>query len=123
MRRIVPALIALALAVTAGAAHAQQPPAVQQQPTPPYSPPVVSPYLNLLHRGNPAVNYYGIVQPQIQDARQLQMLQFGLNRTAAEATAAEAAATTPGGLATTGHTVGFMTYTRYFNTISSPRGH
>ncbi len=36
-----------------------------------YSPPAVSPYLNLLNRGNPAVNYYGIVRQQIQQGQQL----------------------------------------------------
>jgi hypothetical protein len=29
-------------------------------------PPVLSPYLNLNNRGNPAVNYYNFVQPQVQ---------------------------------------------------------
>lgn len=124
MNRIVPALTALTMALTLGAANAQQPgtPNTQQPGTPgtqPYSPSVVNPYLNLLNRGNPAINYYGIVRPQIQQGQQLQMLQFGLNRTAAEATAAETAATTPGAPAATGHTVGFMTYTRYFNTVSA----
>ena len=28
--------------------------------------PAISPYLNLLQRGNPAVNYYGLVRPQQQ---------------------------------------------------------
>ena len=80
MNRIVPVLTALAL--TAGAASAQQPGTY----TPPYTPssPTTSPYLNLLHSGNPAINYYGIVRPQIQQSEQLQQLQFGLNRTAAE---------------------------------------
>jgi len=122
MNRIVPALMALTMALTVGAAYAQQPGPAGMPYTQPYSAPVLNPYLNLLNRGNPAVNYYGIVRPQIQQEQQLQMLQFGLNRTAAEASAAETAATTPSALATTGHTVGFMTYTRYFNTVNA-RGH
>ncbi len=48
------------------------------------------------------------------------MLQFGLNRTAAgSGDRGETAATTPGAVADTGHTVGFMTYTRYFNTVNA----
>ena len=92
MNRIVPSLMALTMALTAGAANAQQPGSYSK----PYSPPVLPPYLNLLNRGNPAINYYGIIRPQIQQEQQLQTLQYGLNRTAAEATAAETAATTPG---------------------------
>ena len=118
MNRIVPALTVLALCLASGAANAQQPGTY----TPPYTPasPVISPYLNLLNRGNPAaVNYYGIVQPQIQQGAQLQQLQFGLNRTAAEAAETETALTTPGALPYTGHTAGFMTYTRYFNTVNA----
>lgn len=32
----------------------------------PGSTPTVSPYLNILGRGNPAINYYGITRPQIE---------------------------------------------------------
>jgi hypothetical protein len=119
MSRFKPALIALTLLLAAAAARAQAP---VQPPTQLYTPPVVSPYLNLLNRGNPAINYYGIVRPQMQQTQQLQMLQFGLTRTAEEATAALTQPTTaPGALPDTGHTAGFMTYTRYFNTVN-PRG-
>ncbi len=45
----------------------QQPPGVRR--------PTVSPYLNLLRPGSPAVNYYGIVRPQIDFERQLDALQ------------------------------------------------
>ena|SRR5665213_4636896 len=115
MSPIKPAVIALALALAAGVVYAQAP-VTPQAPTQPYSPPVISPYLNLLNRGNPAINYYGIVRPEVQEQQQLQRLQFGLARTNAEI---EAATTTgPGGLPTTGHTVGFMTQARYFNTVN-----
>ena len=119
MSRFKLALIAVTLALAASAARAQ--PGVQ--PTQPnYTPPVLNPYLNLLRGGNPAINYYGLVRPQMQQAQQLHMLQNGLARTTAEADAALAAPTTPTGvLADTGHTVGFMTYSRYFNTVA-PRG-
>ncbi len=113
MSPLKPVLIALALVLAAGAVHAQAPIA-PLGPTQPYSPPVVSPYLNLLNRGNPAINYYGIVRPELQEQQQLQRLQFGLARTDAEIEATTAA----GGLPTTGHTVGFMTQSRYFNTVN-----
>ena len=85
--------------------------------------PKFSPYLNLVNRGNAAVNYYGIVRPQIQQNQQLQMLQFGLAQTTAEATAAltQPAAPAPGQLPDTGHAAGFMTYTKYFNTVAPRR--
>src|SRR5262245_7333705 len=38
--------------------------------------PAVSPYLNLARGGNPAINYYGIVKPQVDFGRQIQMLQL-----------------------------------------------
>ncbi len=125
MFRLKSALIALSLALAASTARAQAP---VQPPTQPYSAPVLNPYLNLLNRGNPAINYYGIVQPQIQQGQQLRMLQFGLARTAQEAATAEQTATTattaPGASTTlpeTGHVAGFMTQTKYFNTVN-PRG-
>jgi hypothetical protein len=114
MVRLKPALIAMTLVLAVGAVYAQ-PPAASQGPMQPYSPPVFSPYLNLLNRGNPAINYYGIVRPEMQDQQQLQRLQFGLARTNAEI---EATTTTPGLLPTTGHTVGFMTQARYFGTVN-----
>jgi hypothetical protein len=115
MSQLKPALIALALVLASSTVFAQAP-ITPQAPTQPYSPPVFSPYLNLLNRGNPAINYYGIVRPEVQDQQQLQRLQFGLARTNAEI---EATTTTaPGLLPTTGHTVGFMTQARYFNTVN-----
>ena len=91
-----------------------------QTPTPAFSQPAVSPYLNLLNRGNPAINYYGIVRPQIQQGQQLQTLQYGLTHAVDEiATDQGTTTTTPGALAPTGHVAGFMTYPKYFNTVNS----
>lgn len=39
--------------------------------------PAVSPYLNLNRGGNPAINYYGIVRPQIQTNRAFQQIEQG----------------------------------------------
>jgi hypothetical protein len=41
----------------------------------PYAPPVFSPYLNLRVPGNPAINYFGMVKPQMDVNRQLQIMQ------------------------------------------------
>jgi hypothetical protein len=116
------AVIAMTIALPANAASTQAP---GQPPTQPYSVPVLNPYLNLLIRGNPAINYYGIIRPQVKQGQQLQVLQYGLNRTAAEATAAEQTAlTAPGASAVlpeTGHVAGFITYTKYFNTVAPRR--
>ena len=79
--------------------YAQTP--APQAPTQPYYAAGDPAVLNLLNRGNPAINYYGIVQPQLQNQQQLQRLQFGLAQTNAEIAAATT--TTPGGLPTTGH--------------------
>jgi hypothetical protein len=76
-------IVALACSVgTARPALAQQfgqigsysPPNVRSRPT-------VSPYLNLtLNTNQPAVNYYGIVQPQVNTQRNLQTLQGEINQ-------------------------------------------
>ena len=41
--------------------------------TPP--PPGYSPYLNLARQGNPGVNYYGLVRPQVEFRNSVQQLQ------------------------------------------------
>ncbi|HYV37602.1 MAG TPA: hypothetical protein VE988_17990 [Gemmataceae bacterium] len=46
-----------------------------QQGNPYYKPPV-SPYLNVAGNNNPAINYFGIVRPQIAFNKQLQNLQY-----------------------------------------------
>src|SRR5205823_4709422 len=76
--------------------------------TPPYPQrPAVSPYLNLNRFGaNPAINYYGLVQPQQQMQQQLMNLQNQQNLLAG---AAPGAQVTPLDqqlpLSTTGHPV------------------
>ena len=64
-------LAALALASQSERASAQFTPG---QPYQPYRP-LVSPYLNLARPGNPGINYFGLVKPQIDVNRQLQQLQ------------------------------------------------
>lgn len=116
MVRFRPTLLALAVVLATGAVYAQAPLA-PQTPTQPNTAPVIPPILNLLNRGNPAINYYGIVRPQVQNQQQLQRLQFGLAQTNAEI-AATTTATAAGALPITGHVTGFMTQTHYFNTVN-----
>lgn len=53
-------------------------PQASAQPQVPAGParPVFSPYLNLLNGGNPALNYFGLVVPQMQMQQQLSQLQM-----------------------------------------------
>jgi hypothetical protein len=93
----------------------------------PYNPrPTVSPYLNMLRGGNAAVNYYGIVRPQMQAAVTLQRLQMDQNALflaqsllssppPVDLTLAE-------GPPSTGHPVQFMNYSRYFSQTPARMG-
>lgn len=78
----------------------------------PYGTPAISPYLNMNRGGFPAINYYGLVQPQVNTAKQLQMLQqnqavqtqLGLIQDQDALTA----------YAITGHPTAFSNYSHYF---------
>jgi hypothetical protein len=85
----------------------------------PYTPPTVSPYINLNRGGAfPGVNYYGIVRPEVDFRRSIQQLEV---QTAVQQQAITGLQTTPGGV-TTGHPAGFMTHLGYFQTVSRPGG-
>jgi hypothetical protein len=103
----VPVALGLLLSVAEGSAQAQ---IVYQRPqTNPYGTPAFSPYLNLLRPGtNPAINYYGLVRPEIQTNSSIRQLQA---QTSANANAIIDEQT---GLAATGHTVQFQNTTHYF---------
>lgn len=75
--------------------------------------PTINPYLNLVGRGQPAVNYYGIVRPQLETAHALQMmqqevqqLQPGLATPFSQSTQVE--------MLRTGHPVAFGNTSHYF---------
>jgi hypothetical protein len=73
-----------------------------------YQSPAYSPYLNLTRSGNPALNYYGLVRPQIATANAFQALgnsQHNLN----VGTSANSDQTLQ-----TGKRSSFMTHTRFF---------
>ncbi|MER3415695.1 MAG: hypothetical protein C4297_05720 [Gemmataceae bacterium] len=79
--------------------------------------PVFSPYLNLLRRGNPVINYYGLVRP-INEFSSFQAQQMGIN-TAVQRQMTAGRAEEPGAIETprlgpTGHPVYFMNYSHYF---------
>jgi hypothetical protein len=95
------------LAVCASRGSAQQPaPGV-----PAASRPVFSPYLNLLRRdSSPAINYYGLVRPQLVTQGALQSLQQQVN-SVRQMEAAGAAATD---LPVTGQPVTFLNTGGYF---------
>ena len=76
---------------------------------PPPSTPPFSPYLNLLRRGNPAVNYYGLVRPEQQFRQSIGQLQQnvqGLDATVAEGQSASSL--------TTGHPTQFQNTSHFF---------
>ncbi len=81
--------------------------------------PAFSPYLNLLRRDqNPALNYYGLVRPQVQYNDSIQNLQT--RQTALEQEAAVGQNNTTN-LPPTGHRAGFLTHKRFFMTSGSAR--
>jgi hypothetical protein len=103
------ALAGLAFLWAAGPAWAQV-----YNPGAAYSRPVVSPYINLL-RGtangvNPAINYYGIVRPEIDFRRSLIGLQGQVTAEQQEIAAQEQYGVQP----FTGHAAFFRNYSHYF---------
>jgi len=97
-----------------------------QQPQP--SRPTLSPYLNMMRPGvNPALNYFGLVQPQlqqIQQGRNLQQLQQQLTQLDSNVLnqGMTTGMPTAGALLTTGHPVAFMNYGTYFPLYSRGGG-
>jgi hypothetical protein len=96
-------------------AHAQFPPGPAGFRTPPFSP-----YLNLNRRGtNPAINYYGLVRPQIEFRNAIQNLQSDVSSLGAQAASGQAGVTT---LPPTGHPTQFSNLSGYFPLSATARG-
>jgi hypothetical protein len=72
--------------------------------------PVISPYLNMARGGNAAVNYYGLVRPQLDARNAIQQLQQH------EFAPAASSAPIGNGAPNTAHPVQFMNYSHYFST-------
>jgi len=105
MRHLMLAAACLALAAPARAQY----PYVRPQ-TNPYNKPVVSPWINLNRGGNPAVNLYGLVQPQLETSSTLTQLQQQQQALATGAVALGGNQNLP----TTGHPTRFLNYSHYF---------
>jgi hypothetical protein len=90
-----------------------QPPA----PRPParQSTPSFSPYLNLLRGGNPAINYYGLVRPELEFRGAIRQLQQQVETIPGQGLPAAA-----GQLPPTGHPVQFMNLSHYYPSASRP---
>jgi len=100
-----------ALLVLAGRSAQAQGTYVRPQ-TNPYGTPAVSPYLNLNRPGPAGINYFNLVQPQVQTYNQLQQLQTTTQQTTA---VLQADALNPNRLVSdTGHQTRFMSFTSYF---------
>src|SRR5207244_8112280 len=89
----------------------------------PYQPrPPISPYLNLNRGGNAAINYYGLVRPQIDTTRALQNVEYQLQTNAASATVVPATADPTVVATSTEHPVMFLNSSHYFPTTTGRVG-
>jgi hypothetical protein len=78
-------------------------------------PPVFSPYLNMKIPGNPAINYFGLVKPQIDINRQLQIVQQQQAQQMAMGFMTNFPDEQPlTGYSLTGHPTTFFNYSHYF---------
>jgi hypothetical protein len=111
MKRLVVSSVA-ALALLAlfhpGRASAQVPGARPTLGYNPYQRPTISPYLNLARGGNPAINYYGLVRPQIEQQQAIQQLQGQQNLFQ------QTLLQQPTAALNTGHPTSFLSHSRYF---------
>ena len=74
--------------------------------------PAFSPYLNLTRQGaNPALNYYGLVRPELQFRQSIQNLQGAVSTNQQALGELQGGA---GGPAATGHPTQFLNYGGYF---------
>jgi hypothetical protein len=97
----------------------------QRPQTMPNPRPAVSPYLNLLRAGDPAVNYNTLVRPQIEQPRAIQQLQIEVQREQAvlgQRFAVPAGINPSAVLPFTGHPTQFMNLSHYYATTASRQG-
>jgi hypothetical protein len=108
LRYIALSTCGLLLALTAQPALGQN--QVGRPPANPFGNPTVSPYLNLLRGGDPGVNYYGVVRPQMETRGALLQLQQQSLSTQQAVQQVEASYVLPA----TGHPVMFQNYSHYY---------
>lgn len=77
-----------------------------------YRRPAISPYLNLSRGGNPAVNYYGLVRPQLDQATAIDVLRSNQNRLQRDVYGYSQEQAQQ--ILTTGHASGYLNHLRYF---------
>jgi len=100
----------LILLLTGGTWLAMEHSALAQQPGGSIVRPTFSPYLNLLRRGNPAVNYYGLVRPEVEFRNSVNQMQQQLNSVQSTV---DQEANNPNAV-TTGHRTQFQSYGHYY---------
>jgi hypothetical protein len=106
-------MVALAIAVLGLSQESVAAQVIYPQPGPyvrpgtaPFSGPVVSPYVNLARRSSdPAITYYGIVLPEIDNARAINQLQWDV-----QSIQSATGPNTSSGLPSTGHPTQFMSF-------------
>jgi hypothetical protein len=82
--------------------------------------PAFSPYLNLNRRGvNPAINYYGLVRPEIEFRNSIQNLQADVTALGAQAASGQSGGTA---FPATGHPTQFNNLSGYFPASGAARG-
>jgi hypothetical protein len=122
-RWVIAAGAALGLLVVLGperaSAQFMQPPAsFGQMPPNPLGIPQFSPYLNLMRGNNPGINYFGVVQPQLQTQQSLMQLQQQQTLLEQQQQLSLTGLVPVGGLGgaplPTGHQAQFMNYLHYF---------
>jgi hypothetical protein len=115
-QNVLTAALAAAALLTGSQASAQAP--YQRPQLGPMQRPTVSPYLNLARGGSKAINYHGLVRPQVETTRaitQLQQQQQTLLQPMAPLGQAP-----PTDLPITGRPVQFWNYGTYFPTMPPP---
>jgi hypothetical protein len=107
--------VSLALAVLANVetANGQYGPGAIQNPG---ARPTTSPYLNIIRSGaSPAINYYGVVRPEVAFSNSLNQLQQQQGALASQQQDLNSYTAVP----PTGHAAGYMTESKYFLRINS----
>jgi hypothetical protein len=108
MKRVMLSLFVVGLAISLAPQASAQVPGIGGG----YRPPTVSPYLNLLRRGTlPAINYQGLVRPQLETNEALRRLQQQATTNQQNIQQLESGEFLP-----TGHPTQFLNHNRFFLT-------